>query len=295
MKAGFIYLIIGATSFAVGAAGGIVGKRVLGAVNTVYVGSVEELKMDTKALMERYDDNPTQGFSGVEMVNIALEKYKRCEYSYSVSIGTADTVVQQTIRNFQIRNGNTYFEESISKSSFVSLADRITEEGAGGDVNFYHGKATSSETGVYPSEPRKMTAQEYSDFMGRTLDQMFIYIISDKTLSGSGATITIADNGDYMISVELNPKTATYYYKIQMINISGLDALPVFSSVKLTYTMTKDYDLKHLSVDESYEASMGLLAKIHNKLETNYYPNIKFDIPDLNTPLDYESERSLYE
>ena len=104
-----------------------------------------------------------------------------------------------------------------------------------------------------------MTAQEYSDFMGRTLDQMFIYIISDKTLSGSGATITLADNGDYMISVELNPKTATYYYKIQMKNISGLDALPVFSSVKLTYTVTKDYDLKHLSVDEPYEASRALL------------------------------------
>lgn len=287
MKVGFIYLIIVTTSFSIGATGGIVAKRVLSAPQTQYIGDLAELEMDIDALMDKYNDNPSQTFKPAEIVSIALERYKRCEYSYSVTKGTAKTVVQQSIRNYQIKNGDHYFEESISKSSMVSLADRMTQTGIGGDVNLFRGKAIDSESGSYPESPRILTSSEYKELLGRTLDQMFIYIISNATVLKEGTEATKTDEGGYLVTLKLNPSTATYYYKTQMKNISGLDSLPVFTHVTLTYTIDKDYYPVSLQVDESYKASMGITVDITNALETIYHPNAELKIPALNEPLDY--------
>lgn len=289
MKPVHTYILIGGIALVVGAAGGFLAKQILGQEKTVYIGDVNSLEVDAKEIKQRYDNysgsTPEKDFTAAELINIGLESYRQCEYSFSYGIGTAKTIVQQTIRNAQIRNKNNYFEESISESGIVHVANRMTQTGVDGDISLYNGKSTSSETADYGSEPVVRTAQDYKAYLGRTLSEMFIYTISDATVLTK--EVSKLDSGEYQIKVSLDPDRSTYHYKYQMKNISNLDALPSFDYVNLTFTFTSNMMLKHLKVDEGYKATMGFTVSINNEIEYYYFPNQEMAIPDLSTNINY--------
>ena len=288
MKAAFVYFLIAAGALTVGTTGGIVVKRLSGEVVEYEGFNSDSLELDSEQTLNRYGsykgNNVEKDFTAAELITVGLEKYRRCENSYSYGIGTANTIVSQSIRNFQIKNGDDYFEESISKSSFVSLADRMTQHGKDGQISLYHGSAANEETGEYTDNARVFEQQDYVDYLGKTLDKMFIYIISNVTVTDSEIN---KDNSEYKINVSLNPDFATYHYKYQMLNISGLDELPSFEYVNLKFTFTEDMMLKHLSVDEKYSAKMGFKVSITNNIEYSYFPNQYMKIPSLNEKLNY--------
>ena len=280
------YGIIAAATISLGVAGGIIIKRKYGGEEITYSGfDPEAFKADSKALLEEYKKNPKKDFIPAEKVCIGIEKYKNAENSYSVSIGVADTIVKQTIRNAQIKNGSTYFEEQISRSSMVSMANRTTQKG--NEVKLYKGKATGDEKGDYPSEYTLFKPEDYKATYGKTLEEMFIYIISNKTVNLDKCK-TSEKNGKIKILLDLDPDIATYYYKIQMKGMSNLAGLPVFEYVKLTYTFDLNLTLLHMKVDEKYKASMaGVTATIVNDIDNYYFAGKKIKIPGLNESLDY--------
>ena len=292
MKTLIVYGIIVGCALSVGVAGGVIYKRMSGEEVDYGDFDANALELDaaqTLASYEKYNGyNPQEKFTPAELITIGLEKYRRCEYSYSVGLGVAETVVDQSIRNFQIRNGDDYFEESISKSDMVKLADRVTQHGQDGDIVIYRGEAKTDEVGSYPLEGKTYDQQSYIDYLGKTLNQMFIYIISNVTVIDGNVEKT---SDGYNINVELSPDYATFHYKYQMLNISGLDELPVFNYVKLHYTFDKDMMLKTLSVDEEYKAKMGIKVNIKNKIDYKYFPNQKMEIPKLDKPIDYSIGR----
>ena len=161
----------------------------------------------------------------------------------------------------------------------VTLANRVTQDGKGSDIYLYLGKATSPTTGAYPSEGTKYDPEAYKKYLGKTLDEMFIYLISDNTAE-SGSKVTKLSNGDIEVVLKLNPDIAPYYYKYQMMNISHLDKLPLFEYINLTYTFSSDMNLKTLHVDEKYSASMTITVQIVNSIDYYYYPNEFLAIPD---------------
>ena len=282
-------LIVGIAAIA-GTTTGIIGKNLLGQEKVIYKGDPDQYQADSKALLEKYNSNPNGNYSPSDLVNIGLEKYRNCENCYSLGIGLADTVVQQTIRNYQIKNGDQYFEESISKSSMVGVANRAIQDGVDGTIKLYKGSATSAITGTYPKpsdKDKKWSKEEYKNYLGKTLDKMFIYILSDDTVLKEGTKTQKLDNGDVQVTLNLHPDIAPYYYKVQMKNISGLDALPSFEYLKHTYTFDKDMNLKECYVDEKYKASMGISVTIRNTINYYYYPNEFKEIPSNDTALDY--------
>ena len=285
------YILIVGISAVAGAGAGVVLKRTLGPIDEVYPPgfSPEEYIEDIGALWDKYTKNPSQSFSNPDLVNISLEKYRRTENSYSLGVGTAHTIIEQTIRSAQIRNGNTYWEEQISYSNMVSVANRSKQFGKDGDVELYQGSASGPESASYPQTPSsKFTRKEYKDYLGKSLDEMFIYIISNKTTLKSDKKTN--SDGDYVISLDLETNISTFYYKYQMKNISGLSNLPPFSEVKLTYTISKDLVLKHLSVNETYTATkegIPVPAKTNNTIEYYYFANEVMEIPNSDTAIDY--------
>ena len=223
-------------------------------------------------------------------MNITLEKYRRCENCYSVTIGDCDTSagVTQTIRNSQVKNGQEYFEEAISYSKLVSVANRVNQTGKDGGVRLYTGKATGAESATYNDSYKDFTHDGYRDYLGKTLDEMFIYIISEKTVLSSKKTTN--DDGDVVVELSLDPNISTYYYKFQMKNISGLSNLPPFEYVKQTYTFNKDMVLKHCYIDELFtatKAGIPVPAKSNNKLNNYYYADAYLKIPEIDEKFDY--------
>ena len=289
----FRYTVIATLCLGLGAGVGIFVKRKYGKEQIDYSNfDGAAYAADAKALLEAYNNDPNQEFTPAELVNIGLEKYRQCEYSYSFGIGTASTIVNQTIRNYQIRNGNNYFEEALSRSSMVSLATRTEQTLEVDNVDVYKGEADSDETATYDGSKTSSSLETYKNTMGKTLDEMFIYTISDETCYENSETKVLA-NKNKQITLYLDPEVSTYYYKIQMKNMSNLDELPIFSNITLTYTFTEDMTLLHCHVDEKYNAKMGVSVSITNTLDYYYHANVEKAIPSLDENCDYSTEGEL--
>jgi len=279
--------VIAFVAIAIGAGAGIFAKRKFGQEEVDYSNfDASAFEMDSKELLERYKSNPKADFTPAELVNIGLEKYRQCENSYSFTIGTANTVVKQSIRNAQIKNGDRYFEEAISKSSMVSLANRVETTSGSGTTTLYKGKADSEEKASYNGQKENYSDQDYKNYLGKTLQEMFVYTISNDTVFDDSKTEKLS-NGNIRVFLNLDPDISTYYYKIQMKNMSNLDGLPTFNYIKQTYTFSSDMTLLHCYIDEKYQASMGMTVSIQNTINNYYHANEYRQIPELNQSFDY--------
>ena len=280
-----------------GAGTGVILKRTIGPIDETYPPGFDpkQYACDINALMDKYNAlsdksyNGLRGFSDADAVNVVLEKYRNQEYCWSLGTGNAYTIITQTIRNAFIKNGDNYFEEQLSYSNIVSVAKRSYQSGVGGNVDTYDGNLTGPEKATYKSSPSQTyTASKYKNYLGKTLDEMFIYIISDKTTVNSSHTIK---GDDVIVTLELNPNLSTFYYKNQMKNLSGLSNPPPFSEVKLTYTFSKDLVLKHLNVDETYTATkegVPVPAETHDIIDYYYHSGEQKDIPTSSESIDYK-------
>ena len=279
-----------------GAGTGVILKRTVGPIDETYppgfnpknyAANIDDIMSRYNALSDK-TINGVRNFSDAEVVNIVLEKYRTQDYCWSISKGNAYTIITQTIRNAIIKNLDNYFEEQLSNSSIVSLATRSYQTGKGSDIQVYQGNCSGAEKATYSSNPTRTYSQsKYKDYLGKTLEEMFIYIISDKTTLNS-SRVTKGD--DVIINLELNPNLSTFYYKTQMKNLSGLSNLPPFSEVKLAYTFSKDLILKHLYVDETYTATkegVPVPAETHDIIETYYHAGEIKEIPAYNESIDY--------
>lgn len=295
-KTPVIYISIILGSLALGGLGGMAYKRLFGEKNYEITGfSEDSLKEDIPSLMARYAEyrggNVARDFTPSELINIGLENYRSAPNSYSVGIGasTGNAVVSvvQTIRNYQIRNDNLYFEESISDSSYVHLGKRMLQDGMGGDVNVYSTEnLTPPEVAYFSDSYITYTSESYKGTFGRTLPEMFIYIISNKTDRGSEVT-TDAD-GNYVINISLETMFSTYNYKLQMKNISNLESYPNFYYVNLSFTLTKELMLKQLHVNEQFVATkVGMSVAMTNDINYYYHANEYVPIPAYNETCDY--------
>ena len=288
-KALIQYSIIAVCAIGVGVGGGILLKKKLGPVEVDYSGfDSDSFQADAKALLKEYEANPNKDFTAAELVNIGLEKYRQCENSYSIGVGQATTIVNQSVRNFQIRNGDKYYEEQISRSNMVNLANRVVADSESATV--YRGKAKDTEVPEYKDEPKVLNPDEFKALWGKKLEDIFIYIISNDTVDLEQSKVEKKD-GKVFISLELDPDIASYNYKLQMKSLSELSALPTFEYLRQTYVFDSDMTILHSTIDEKYVATMsGINATVNNYLDYYYHSNEFIKIPEINEILDYSVE-----
>ena len=224
-------------------------------------------------------------FSPVELANISLLKLSDYDNYYTLTEGQVLAAgVKQTIRSTTIKDGNNYFEESLSASSFVKSANRFYQDDE--SITWYKGKYVELEKGDY-SSPKitKYSLEDFDEEWGKTLSQPCIYIISDKTCLSSG--ITESKEG-YTINLDLHPTYSVLRYIKQMTMTGGLSQSPVFHSVKLIFELDKEMNLITFKTDEVYDVHMVIDAKNSKaSLTQNYYYSERV-IPDITESTNYK-------
>ena len=296
MKKVVSYLILIGSAAAMGVAAGFIGKKFF-AEPEIDFGDLSALEVDAQAIVRKIDSyngpkDKTEEFTTNEILNYSLEKFRSCENCCSFTFGVADTIVKQDIRGCIIKNGDKYFEESVSKSSMVALANRMFQDGKDTEISLYTAtKGTIEIADVSPqaeysnSDVKAYAAAEYKGMFGKTLDEMFIYLICEDSIVASQ---TEKIDGGYTIDVDLDPNLSTVGYKNQMKNVSNLDKLPSFANVHLKFTLDTDLKLKKLTVDENYTATMVVDAKTHGMLDIYYYSDTYVKIPEINEQIEYK-------
>lgn len=281
---------------------GIVLKRTIGPIDEHYPPGFDpkEFSPDIESLWTKYEKlsdktiNGVKSYSDADIINICLEKYRKQDYCWSIASGNANTIVTQTIRNAQIKYGDEYFEEQLSYSSMVDVANRTLQH-TNGELELYKGGCLTPEVASYSGDSTKYSKEKYKEYLGKTLDEMFIYIISEKTVLNSSRS---NKGNDVMIKFDLNPNLSTFYYKTQMMNISGLSNLPPFSEVKLEFTVDSNLNLKHMYVDETFTATkegIPVPAKTRNIIDNYYHAGEQMDIPPISENIDYSALLALEE
>ena len=127
------------------------------------------------------------------------------------------------------------------------------------------------------------SAEEYKSKYGKTLDEMFIYIISEETILNPN---TQKVDGGYVIDIDLHTDWGTANYKKQMVSVSDLDAKPKFEKVHLTFNLDSELMLHKMTVDEKYTARKVVDASINGKLEIYYFLEKFIEIPGADGMLD---------
>ena len=262
--------------------------------------SIEDYEDDQNDLMMRYAKSSNGDYSKIfksyELVNIAMNKCASENNCYVVGKGlvTATMNVKQTIRSTYIKNGDSYFFENISASSFVKVDKRFYQWKD--SVDIYVGDHIDENSANWPENPTKTsTLEEFENDYGRNLTRGSIFIISSKTVIEEGCSVNKVGD-EYHVSLSLDPITSVLRYVKQMKSTSDLADYPAFHSVRIDYVLDKDLRLISDKTDELYDVkSFGVTSKnTKGALEQKYYYDYK-EIPSLETNCNYSEEEVINE
>lgn len=263
---------------------------VLKPVLSVTDGDAERYEADKDAVMAKYQKIKKSGgdyfakMEPYEIVNAAYCLYAEKEASYSVSVGFSNAMglVDQRIESTQMRDGDRYFEESNSSSSFVALYNRMYQEG--NETTKYWGSTPNYGS----NKPSKVDNKTYKEEMGRNVSDGLVYIVSSLTegkenLSGEGLTkVQKNKDGTYTVDMEVDPLTSTLRYVRQMKTISNLKAPPNFSYVHLRWNFTSDLTIRWFQSKEKYRATLasGIGSECAGTMTTVYH----YSLPEGGIP-----------
>ena len=279
--------------------GGGVGFQVTQALKpttVIFNVSGNGLLPDVEQAMNKYEKARQNGtpyekaLSVDEMINVSYRLFESENDTWTRGVGSsfAAGLVNQGIFSTTVHQGDRFFEESVSSSSFVNLYDRMFEQG--GFTDTYWGGNDD-----YANHPKvTYSNEEYKEMMGRTVSSALIYVVTQKSLileespSGKRKTgIYLTDDG-FEVEAELSPVYGTFNYKKQMQTISSLKYQPTFDYCHLTVTLDKQLNLIRMETKESYIAvtGAGVGSSAVGSLTTLYYHEAPpFGFPEVGTKL----------
>ena len=301
-RKGLIFgLIFGvATPITLGVVGGVVYTKFFMAKTVDYSDvNADSLYINMDNLLAKYEDVKKAGtpydeaLTSYELVNIAYHNYTTYENSRSFTIGSAvAAIVDQSIRGCSIREGDKFFEESLSKSNMVGVAARMYQK-EDGSVDLHRGEVLDATTASWGNEHYEYTNEEFTGDFGKTPSTPLIYIVSKKTVTKDTDTVTKTSDG-YHIEMKLNTKKAVINYVKQMKSISNLADYPAFSNIDISFDISNDLIIKQMHVNESYyalkEANLG--ADTSGDVTVYYEVDGGFRIPSLEEAITYPEKEA---
>ena len=279
--------------------GGGVGFQVtqmLKPTTVVYNVSGNGLLPDVDAAMAKYESAKASGkkfskaLSVDEMINVSYRLFENESQTWTQGVGSsfAAGLVNQGIFSTTVHDGDRFFEESISASSFVKLYDRMFQ--SGDKTITYWGDDTH-----YESHPEKEYDNEtYKEIMGRYVSSALIFVVSPRSLltnenlSGERSTGIYEEEDGYVIEAELSPIYGTFNYKKQMQTSSNLKYQPTFDYCHWTVWTDANLNLRKMKTAERYVAvtSAGVGSSAIGSLTTIYHHEAApFGFPEVGSKL----------
>ena len=168
------------------------------------------------------------------------------------------------------------FAPSKALQRFIGEEKAVVRYAASGNKDDWKGADTEWASG----EPAEILSKEqYPDRYGLWPTEFSDYVLREETILSFGE---IGREGDaYLLSFELDPASATYYYANQMVTMGELNEKPVFSSVKVTLRYAADWTVSEMRIEEEYTSKKGIEADVSGLTVITYsYDEADADVSD---------------
>ena len=168
------------------------------------------------------------------------------------------------------------FAPSKALQRFIGEEKAVVRYAASGNKDDWKGADTEWASG----EPAEILSKEqYPDRYGLWPTEFSDYVLREETILSFGE---IGREGDaYLLSFELDPASATYYYANQMVTMGELNEKPVFSSVKITLRYAADWTVGEMRIEEKYTSKKGIEADVSGLTVVTYsYDEADVDVSD---------------
>lgn len=217
----------------------------------------------------------------------------------------------QNVHNTRVVKGDKVFSEAISTSAAKSVAEQKYIER---DVVLYRpATSISGNSASYADSVYKMPMEEYYRSYGAVPNELSKYIINEKTIlsvkddnaltrsalnapanadgdenpDADGSSVTfhvpqtlVADeDGNYSVTLELDPVESTKYYRNEVRTLGGADHNPVFYSVHLSIKIDSNWYPISITSVENYDIAIPVLGAMNC---TGTLTEIFSDIDDEN-------------
>ena len=297
--------VLAVTAIGLGIGAGFGVKNMLGREIITDYSSLQVTGMDTKPLLERYNelvedktDDLASHFTYAELINLSFALFYQSDNYFVVSSGKAFAnaiiVVEQNIRSSFIKNTSDYFEESLTASTFVQDASRAYLDN--GSITRYLGKPNGELDGGDYKESEHMSVPDYLSMMGRNVNSVTNYIFNEQTVlkttdnSGLGtSSLTRNNDNTYTLELELDPILSVVNYVKQMKTTGGLSSYPSFDFVHLTVTLDDMLNIVSITNSENYRANMGAIsAALSSSITSYYFTDNNVKIPTIDQCVPYE-------
>ena len=202
----------------------------------------------------------------MDNIFIALNVLKNATYYESESTGEVAakkgiTLANQKVKNRRIITPHAAFNESISVSSFIKVAEQlyITKDA----ILKREASKVSSDTNIkWENTTTNLSNKEYLEQYGYSFKDPSRYIINEETIIND---IEIVNNGlgrKYTYKFKLDPLIASYYYKTSVKELSNSSTDPNFKSIEITMTFDYKWRMSEIITNEVYEVTISPLGKV---------------------------------
>ncbi len=229
-------------------------------------------------------DKTPDNLSNVDNVLLAIHNATLAKSFVFTGNGLVNAAgIEQTVYSQRRHINDIYTFESISKSKKagaikVEVANLdIYKKDKNNQIKLYTGKNISQKNADWYYK-NTITVDEYQNMTGGLPSNITPYIISEKTVTSS--TLIKDDNGNYVITFNLNPMTSVLNYYKEVRRTGGLDTDPEFNSIKFIATIDSKWKLISTEVFESYSAVKIIRVNCKGTIKIDY----EFDLPEVLLP-----------
>lgn len=202
------------------------------------------------------DGSTPEDYEGLENLAFMAGRLAAREYYHSENNGLVDTIANQTVVGSKDYYKGLLITQSISTSAFVNVAEqkffgdgKVVVRGPASGKNDWNGIHTQWSD----DEPIAVYDEaQYEEAYGLWASEFSDYVMNEETVIDV-SELNVLGDGLYSQTFTLDPASATYYYKHQMMTMGGLGDYPLFSSVVITFTFDDTWAVQRADITEEYE------------------------------------------
>ena len=220
------------------------------------------------------NDNVFYAFGAMESVDsfVATSKGKTV-----TKVGIAS--VNQSIKAKRVVNGSEVYKESVSHSTFKSVAVRTFVKGDNYVVRDAK-KVNSVDAVDWLNTANRVSKESFLQAWGAVPNSITLYVLKEDTILSS--EFLGEENGVFTFKYTLDPIAATGKIALEMRTMAGTDSIPAFSEVNLTIKIDSSWRVMETSTDCTYRVDMlGGVTCTESLTETFTAYEEKTEIPDV--------------